>query len=254
MEITHISNSGDKYGTILIVPCYNEEDRINEDAYYDFLVANPDYLLLFVDDGSTDKTKHVINKMLSKIGNLALLSSPGNKGKAAAVRFGVMHALDTYTAEYIGFIDADLSTPLGEFHAFEKEFEKNDSIAMVLGSRVQMLGKDISRNLLRHWISRFIATIICKVLDEPVYDTQCGAKLFSWRIAPGLFKEPFLSKWLFDVEILARHKKTPGLPSFKASVIEVPVSQWKEKKQSKLHYSQIFRILIDLQKINNHYF
>jgi dolichyl-phosphate beta-glucosyltransferase len=117
-----------------------------------------------------------------------------------------------------------------------------------------MLGKEIRRNLLRHWISRVIATIICKVLDEPVYDTQCGAKLFSWPVASGLFKERFLSKWLFDVEILARHKKASGETAFRTTVIETPVSRWTEKKESKLRYSHILRILLDLYRINNYYF
>jgi dolichyl-phosphate beta-glucosyltransferase len=243
----------EKYTTILVVPCYNEEYRINEAAFYDFLIGHPDHLLVFVDDGSTDNTGSVISKVSSRTGNLVVLTCKRNIGKAAAVRVGILHALENYEAAYIGFADADLSTPLAEFAVFEKEFEKNKAICIVLGSRVQMLGRDIHRNLLRHWISRIVATIICKVLDEPLYDTQCGAKLFSWEVAGNLFKDPFLSKWLFDVEILARHKKINGKEFFRTSVIESPVSRWTEKKQSKLHYSQLLRILIDLRKINKHY-
>lgn len=237
-----------------MVPCYNEEYRIDENAYLDFLTTHPDYLLIFVNDGSTDNTRQVIDQVLSRAGNIAILTCPGNTGKAEAVRYGTLHALKNYEASYIGFIDADLSTPLGEIASFEKEIETNKDISIVLGSRVQMLGKNIQRNLLRHWISRVIATIICKVLDEPVYDTQCGAKLFAWPIAGSLFEEPFLSKWLFDVEILARHKKTNGDAPFRNTVIEHPVNQWTEKKQSKLRYSHILRILLDLYRINNRYF
>jgi dolichyl-phosphate beta-glucosyltransferase len=238
----------------LVVPCYNEEYRIDENAYFDFLTTHPDYLLIFVNDGSTDNTRQVIDQILSRVDNIAVLTCSGNIGKAETVRYGVLHALENYEARYIGFIDADLSTPLVEIPSFEKEIEKNEGISIVLGSRVQMLGKDIQRNLLRHWISRFIATIICKVLDEPVYDTQCGAKLFSYRVAGPLFKERFLSKWLFDVEILARHKKITGDAQFRSTVIESPLSQWTERKESKLHYSHILRILIDLYRINNRYF
>lgn len=239
--------------TILVIPCFNEELRIIEQDYLDFSLAHPQHLILFVNDGSTDKTKLLIEKLVSKRPNIQLYSHNKNGGKAAAVRNGVGYAIENYDFRYIGFMDADLSTPLSESIILENELESNPALQIVMSSRVQMLGKTIKRNLFRHWFSRGIATLICKVLDEAVYDTQCGAKLFSRASAERLFSEKFLSSWLFDVEILARHKNITG-KDFKHTVKEIPVSQWTEKQNSKLRYLSVFKLLHDLYKIKKKYF
>lgn len=243
-----------QYTTILIIPCFNEALRIPEKDFLDFATRHPDYLLVFVNDGSTDHTASIIQQMQAQAANLDCHTYPTNQGKGEAVRNGVQYALDNYQFTYIGFIDADLSTPLTELYSLQQAIEQDPALKIAMGSRVQMLGKDIKRNLFRHWFSRIIATFICKVLDEPVYDTQCGAKLFTQSAATELFKERFLSKWLFDVELLARYKKKYGAALFKTTIVEIPVSQWQEKDDSKLRYHHVFRILFDLNKINKHYF
>jgi glycosyltransferase involved in cell wall biosynthesis len=240
--------------TILVIPCFNEGLRLNEHDYIKFSDLHSDHLLLFVDDGSTDNTELLIKKMVSQRQNVKLFSHEKNNGKAEAVRNGISHALANYQFRFIGFMDADLSTPLSECLLLEKEFETDPRLEIVMGTRVQMLGKSIQRNLFRHWFSRIIATLICKVLDEAVYDTQCGAKLFSRSAAEQLFTEKFLSSWLFDVEILARHKNIMGEENFRFSVKEVPVSEWTEKQDSKLRYHSVFKLLHELYKIKKHYF
>lgn len=240
--------------TVLVIPCFNEELRIIAQDYLDFACSHPDHLLLFVNDGSTDNTEVMLQKIISQATNLKLFSHKQNNGKAEAVRNGIMYAMENYRFRFIGFMDADLSTPLSECLVLEKELEINPHLEIVMGTRVQMLGKIIKRNLVRHWFSRIIATLICKVLNEAVYDTQCGAKLFLRSAAEKLFIEKFLSSWLFDVEILARQKLITGADNFKFSVKEVPVSEWTEKENSKLHYHSVFRILVDLYKIKKHYF
>ncbi len=242
-----------EFDTVLIIPCYNEEKRLDIQAFQDFLLAHPDFFILFVDDGSRDNTATLLQSIPP--GNqFAALSLPSNVGKGDAVRQGVLHALENFQCRYIGFADADLSTPLSEFVAFQHIANLHSSTRIVMGSRVQMLGKNIKRSLVRHWFSRIVATAICKVIDEPVYDTQCGAKLFERATAARLFADPFFSKWLFDVEILARHKRSEGSEGFRATIIEQPVAQWIEKPNSKIRYHHIFRILRDLFRIRNHYF
>ena len=240
--------------TILVIPCFNEELRINEKAYLDFSQSHPDYLLLFVNDGSTDNTEALLQKLITQRTNVKYFSHIKNNGKAEAVRNGIMYALKEYHFRFVGFIDADLSTPLSECPELEKEFDINPSLEIVMGTRVQMLGKTIKRNLFRHWFGRIIATLICKVLNEAVYDTQCGAKLFTMKAAKELFTEKFISSWLFDVEILARYKNIIGKEKFRLTVREVPVNEWTEKQNSKLQYHMVFRILFDLYKIKKHYF
>jgi hypothetical protein len=142
---------------------------------------------------------------------------------------------------------------LEEFNFFEQSFENSPSIDIVIGSRIQMMGKSIQRNLWRHYFSRAVATLICKVLDEAIYDTQCGVKTFRFRVAENMFKEPFISKWIFDVEILARYKMSYGTEIFRKKIIEQPVNSWIEKSGSKIRLYYLPGILIDLLKIKKKY-
>ena len=75
-------------------------------------------------------------------------------------------------------IDADLAAPLGTFLDFLEFFEKRPDIDIVFGSRVRLLGRTIERNFIRHILGRLFATIVSLVTHVPVYDTQCGVKLF----------------------------------------------------------------------------
>jgi dolichyl-phosphate beta-glucosyltransferase len=242
------------YSAILVIPCYNEAKRLDLPSYREFLSAHPDFFLVFVDDGSHDNTQTILDAAGMAFGNYIILRQEKNTGKGEAVRKGMKYCFKNYDFDFIGYADADLSTPLSEFISFRNEMNNDPGIKIVMGSRVQMLGKTIKRRLFRHWFSRVIATAICKVLDEPVYDTQCGAKLFTRQVSEFLFKEKFISKWLFDVELLARFKKEFGSASFKTCIREYPVKEWTEKPDSKMRYHYIFRILADLLKIRKHYF
>lgn len=242
------------FSVIIIIPCFNEAKRLDKNKWTDYISTHPNFLFLFVNDGSGDTTANVILLMQEKYDNVRLIHNEKNQGKAGTVRTGMLYAQEKFLFEAIAFIDADHSTPLQEIDRFAVMLKKNPEIDMILGSRVQMLGKKIHRNLFRHYIGRIIATFICKILDEPVYDTQCGLKIMKGNIVPALFKEDFISRWLFDVEILARYKLMFGSVGFKEKLLELPVNEWTEKEDSKLKFYQVFAIVFDLIKINKKYF
>jgi len=160
---------------------------------------------LFVDDGSTDGTLQVLeNLRRSDPDSFSVCSLPRNVGKAEAVRRGLLRALEE-GADYVGYWDAYLATPLEATVSFRALLDSRLDIDMVFGTRVSLLGRSIERNPLRHYLGRLFATAASLALGVGLYDTQCGAKLF--RASPevaALFQTPFRTNWIFDVEILAR--------------------------------------------------
>ena len=234
----------------LIIPCYNEEKRLDLKAYSQSLDQKPEVSILFVDDGSKDKTLKLITELQHDFPQrVEYISLPQNQGKAEAVRAGMLHAIKTKEeAQVLGYIDADLATSIDEAASLTRFFSRNDNYHMIFGSRVLMVGTEISRKWHRHYIGRIVATLISRVLHLQVYDTQCGAKIFRRGLADFVFQEPFLSKWLFDVEIFARilcKNETFGQKVMK----EVPLRRWVDKGQSKVSALYGFRLLYDLGRI-----
>src|SRR5215211_2353208 len=99
----------------IIIPCYNEQKRLRKSTFIEFANSNPSIHLIFVNDGSTDNTLQVIKEMVSFAKNIALVNLIKNCGKGEAVRQGILYALKNANLSYIGFLDADLSTSLGEY-------------------------------------------------------------------------------------------------------------------------------------------
>ena len=104
--------------TILVIPCFNESNRLDIEAIEAFLNSSQEVELLFVDDGSKDDTHKVLTGLKeSHPEKIDLITLKHNKGKAEAVRLGMLAAFERM-ADFIGFWDADLSTPLDELNAF----------------------------------------------------------------------------------------------------------------------------------------
>ena len=242
--------------TILVVPAYNEARRLPAGAYRAFLDREPGVHILFVDDGSRDDTWRVMESLRAeRPDRFTILRLPKNAGKAEAVRLGFLAALRT-EADFIGFWDADLSTPLDALPSFLGVLRQRPTVEIVLGSRVRLMGRDIRRSPARHYSGRLAASLVSLVLDLPVYDTQCGAKLFRRTpTLPALFAEPLLARWVFDVEILARYlrAKEGARPSPLETIYEAPLDRWEEVGESKVKPWHFLRALLDLLRIGIRY-
>lgn len=234
--------------SIIVIPCYNEEKRLSEKAFAEYADTHKGISFLFVNDGSNDSTLSTLQRLVSQNDRMHLLDLPGNVGKAEAVRRGFLHATTQFNAELIGFWDADLATPLSEIEAMISSMERG-GYDIVTGLRLMRLGAQVWRKKTRHYTGRCFATVASMLLDLPVYDTQCGAKLFKSGIVPQLFTEPFITKWLFDVELLARYKKLFGKAQTIKQVYEHPVMAWVDVSGSRLRSHDFVKAPKELWKI-----
>ena len=162
----------------IIIPCYNEAERLDTSSFASFMDRYPDIAFLFVNDGSTDRTRDVLIRLCAARPNASFWELAENSGKAEAVRQGILKAAESESCgNFIGVWDADLSTSLEEIPRFLAC--ARPGIWMVSGCRLRRLGGHVERSLIRHILGRSFATIISNYLDLPVYDTQCGAKLYA---------------------------------------------------------------------------
>lgn len=237
----------------LVVPCFNEAERLDAEAFLAFARERADRRLCFVDDGSTDATAERLAEIAAAASDrIDVVRLPKNAGKGAAVRAGLRAQL-VHAPRYVGYWDADLATPLSFVETLAADLDAHADVAMAAGSRVLMLGRPIARRATRHYLGRVAATLVSLVLRAPVYDSQCGAKLL--RNGPALaalLDAPFATRWLFDVEILDRIARAePGEPAavLHRRVHEVPVPTWADAPGSKVGLGDLLRLPSDLLRI-----
>jgi len=235
--------------TALIVPCYNEEKRLVPQHFLDFVLTSDSIDLWFINDGSTDGTWSLIQSMAAqKPGRIIARNLSENQGKAGAIRSCFQMVYETGTYTYVGYIDADLSAPLQEVLPLQEQIQK-DLYYIVAGCRIKMAGRTIERTMMRHYFSRIFATYYSQLLDVHNYDTQCGLKLFQISFAINLFEKPFVSRWLFDLEIFLRAKILLGEEGYAKKIVEVPLQEWKEVGGSKLRWFDFFKAPWEVLKI-----
>jgi len=203
---------------------FNEESRIVScvDRLYQYLgTQKHSYEIIFVDDGSDDRTIPVLKDALVGRNDFRILDNKMNGGKGHAVRQGIAAA----TGEFILFTDTDLSTPISEL---DKLLPFCDDFRVVIGSRYLEKGSiQVHQPLVRRAISRVGHRLISMTLGLPFADTQCGFKLFESRTAKDIFSRSRIDRWGFDIELLAIARRL-GYPVKEVGVL------WADDPNSKL--------------------
>jgi len=238
--------------TAIIVPCYNEAHRLKPWEFIKYAQENKGVSFVFVNDGSTDETQSKINEILDTSPvQIQCVKLQKNCGKAMAIYQGVLKAMEM-DFENIGYWDADLSTPLTSVNRLCRVLD-NPRVTIVMGSRVKLLGRKVERMMLRHYLGRIFATLASMLLELPVYDTQCGAKIFKNNFElKKAFARPFSVRWTFDVELLARLKiikKKYRKPLIEASAVEYPLEEWTHMPGSKIKIRNLFSISLEFFKL-----
>ena len=240
--------------TCIIIPCYNEASRLSVNLFIIFLNNyKTNYDILFVNDGSSDNTLNVLLQIKNNYpDNCSILNLKENSGKAEAIRQGVLKTANSNLYKFIIYLDADLATPFSEVLSMVYIAQQNQNLWLVLSSRWKRLGSNIIRKRKRHLLGRVFATFASIILKLPVYDTQCGAKLIRADIATSIFNEPFITSWLFDIELIARIRNI-NQTNIEKLLFEHAVMQWQDVDGSKLKLLHMLMVPFQLFKIHLKY-
>ena len=233
----------------IVIPCYNEEERLKTEEFQKFIVGTTGFHICFVNDGSKDQTLAVLQELRKgREDYISIVDCKQNGGKAEAVRQGILSMANNDQFDYVGYLDADLSTNFSDFEDLTRTISKS-KYKIVSGSRINRMGANIAKEDSRAIISVTINKIIQKILGMKFQDTQCGAKVMTKDVAQLMFAKPFDTRWLFDVEIFLRMKKHFGKDKVQDLICEQPLKRWVHEDGSKLSMKDSFKILWQLFQI-----
>jgi len=214
----------------LVIPAYNEENRILETlkAYYKFfnIKLKKDFEIIIVPNNCKDNTLKVTQKFAKNKKNIKIINIPYYVGKGGAV----MKGFEIAEGDYVGFVDADKSTSPKNFF---KLYEHKDNYEGVIASRKIKRARVIPKRSWHQDLSSFLFNRVVNLLFNLKFkDTQCGAKLFSKKTTKILTKKYIETGWIFDVDLLYLCKKN------KLKILEYPIVWTDDAENSKLSYKE----------------
>ncbi|SEL66650.1 Glycosyl transferase family 2 [Aquimarina amphilecti] len=184
--------------TGIIIPCFNEEKRLNVTAFKNFVSKENDYYLCFVNDGSKDNTLKVLQEIREiNPSKVSIVDMKKNGGKAAAVRAGSRYLYSFVEIDYIGFIDAGLSADFEDFGDLLKTLKTNNELNFVFGSRAKNASEAIEKDKIRSLLSKVINILIILMVESSIEDTVFGANIYKADLVSIVLAESFMSNWFF---------------------------------------------------------
>ena len=231
--------------TSIIIPLYNEDTRI--DYCFDIvikLLKKKEKIfkeIIFVNDGSTDKSKDKVLKFIKKvrkknfITKLRLISYLKNQGKGYALKRGILSS----KSDWILTCDLDMSILPEQYLIWnKKKLIKNTKYAYI-ASRNHKKSK-VKSKFLRRRLGDIFRLILFILFNIRILDTQCGFKVYHKNYAKYLFKKMKITRYAHDVEIILILKNIGII------VKELPV-KWKHRSGSKINIiTDSLKMLLDL--------
>jgi len=220
----------------VVIPLYNEELRFKAGfkTCQSFSKQYPEWEFIFINDGSTDKTKQLVKETIRNKPQIKLMSYKKNQGKGYALKQGVEKA----SKPLILICDIDFSTPLAELTLLYPFIKKAE---VVIGSRKVQGAKILKHQpILREWLGKQFTNLSKFWLGLNVSDVTCGFKLFTAKAGKRLFSKSRIKRWGYDAEILFLAKK------YKLQVADVAVT-WKNDERTKVSIGKdVVQSIIDL--------
>ena len=225
----------------VIIPAYNEEKRLGRtlESIDSYLRRQPyDYEIIVISDGSKDNTVSLVRSMEAGIKNLKIIDNKENHGKGWVVRQGMLEARGDLRL----FTDADNATAIDHLDTFMPYTSQGFDVVIgsiaVAGHKVSTGSEPIWRRILGKLGNLFI-----QIMAVPgIYDTQRGFKLVTAKAAQQIFPKLMITRWGFDIEMLALARK------FGFKIKELPVD-WKNDPNSKVGLEAYIQVLVETMKI-----
>ena len=234
---------------ITIIPVYNEEKRFNYKELNNLIEfhSHINGKILFVNDGSTDKTLELLHELEKKFNNIIVNHIPKNLGKANALRNGLIESIGK--SEFIAYIDFDFATSAKDFEQKYNELLQIDKKLNTLIFCSRSLGvslNKINRPLLRKIPSNILGAFSDWLFRIPISDTQCGCKFLyikNFDDFNRVLQPLFVGKWFFEIELICRLRKERIK---NIEIIESPLERWRDIPGSKVKVRDFFKSFVIL--------
>jgi glycosyltransferase involved in cell wall biosynthesis len=190
------------YQFTIIVPVYNEEDnliRVETELLAYTKIASKITKILFVNDGSKDKSQALIETICSRNPEFTYISFEANRGLSAAIKAG----FDYTDTELVGYIDSDLQTAPSDFNLLLEHIESFDLVTGVRSNRKDSFVKNMS--------SKIANGIRRSFTHDGMDDTGCPLKVIKTEYAKRIPMFKGLHRFL-PAMILLQNGKVTQIP------------------------------------------
>ncbi|MBM4296471.1 MAG: glycosyltransferase family 2 protein [Deltaproteobacteria bacterium] len=227
----------------VIVPAYNEAERIGKTLtrLHDYLAhSGLSWEILVVLDGSTDRTRDIVEQQAKAIPALKIIDRAVNRGKGFTVKEGIVAARGQMRL----FTDADNSTDIAHFDKMKPLFEQGFDVVIASRNDLDVDGAEqaVSQAWYKRAIGRLGNRIVQRLAVPGIWDTQCGFKAFRAEAAERIFSRVTIERWGFDIEVLALARAL----DLRIGIIP---ARWINDERSHVRATDYFNVLADTFRV-----
>jgi len=233
----------------ITIPVLNEEKTLRFQvvkimAYLESInIGTVDITLSIADNGSTDNTRDIAEKLEKEYPKKIRFVKVSKKGVGLALKT----SWESSNADIVGYMDLDLATDINHIMQVVDIFSTNNSVDIVYGSRLHKTSEVIGRSVKREITSRIFNWILKKYLSVGFSDGMCGFKFLKKSIFTEVIQNRASSDgWFFCTELLVVSEK------MKKNLVELPV-KWTDDEESKVKIISLsIEYLKAMRELKNH--
>jgi glycosyltransferase involved in cell wall biosynthesis len=219
----------------ILMPAFNEEQHIQQGIKGIVNLVSKlgyDYEVIIIDDGSTDNTRKVAQKVANNP-HIQVIGYEQNRGKGNAIKYGLKHS----QGDYVVFWDSDWEIEPLEFNDYIISLQHAD---IVIGSKRHPESR-VETPFMRKFLSYGFNLLIRLALGIKITDTQTGFKAFRRERLEQIIHLMFVTRYAFDAELFVLAEL------LKMRIVELPVEIHLSARL--IGTNHILRILFDMAGI-----